>query len=326
MAVDHARRGALVTLASALAVGVAPAGAQTQAFPTKPITLIVPFAAGSATDTGARLFARAMEQELGQPVIVDNKAGGSGTVAADYVARAPADGYTLMFLGGGSLTQTFFSRKLNTDIVRDLAPVIQISRGSLFLFVRSDLPVNNVRDFIELVRKEPGKYNYASIAASQMMTMEVLKDRAKLQIAHIPYKSLGQVFQAIEAKDVVAYVGGVSGSEAMLQSGKVRLIVVFGDERNLIYPDVPTAAESGLPGVEAPYSQGIWAPAKTPAPVIARLNSALNAVLKHPQIVEFVRVSGATLTGGPPQRQLESVKFEHEYWARAAKVSNFTPE
>jgi len=321
------QRRLLLRFALALSAAlVLPAWGQGAPYPSKPITVVVPFAAGSGTDIAARFFSNLLSQEIKQSVIVENRAGGTGTVAADYVAKAAPDGYTLLYLGGGSLSQTFFSRKLTTDILKDLAPVVQLARGEMFLIVRSDLPVKNVQEFLALVRKEPNKYNYASIAATQMMPMEVLKDKARVQMTHVPYKGAGQIQQAFEAGDVVAIVGNRNGYENLFDAKKVRYLMAFGNERNPNAPDVPSAAESGLPGVHAPYSFALWAPAGTPADVMGKLNAAFNGILKRPEAVEYIRRSGGVPAGGPPQVQADAIRAERAYWAEAARISKFVPE
>jgi tripartite-type tricarboxylate transporter receptor subunit TctC len=320
-------RRRLLNASVAAAAGSAGAWAQAAAsYPSKPVTLIVPFAAGGATDAAARVFAKGLSEDLKQPVIVDNRPGGMGTIAIDHVSQAASDGYTLLYVGGGSLSQTFFSRKLNTELLRDLTPVIQLARGEFFLNIRGDLPVRNAQEFLTMVRKQPGKYNYASIAATQMMPMEMLLQQANAHMTHIAYKNPGQVQQAFAAGDIVATVSSDVGYEVFLQSGKMRRLMVFGDERHPNAPDVPSAAESGFRGLRAPFSFAIWAPVSTAAEVVSQLNVSLNRVLKRPDALDFIKRQGGIATGGSAQVHVDYVKAEHAYWSEAARVSKFVPE
>jgi tripartite-type tricarboxylate transporter receptor subunit TctC len=299
--------------------------AQAQSFPTRPITVIVPFGAGSGTDIACRIFNKGAEDDLKQTMIVDDRPGGAATVGAAYVARSAPDGYTLLCLGGGSVSKTF-RKDLALDMLTDLTPVVQITRGSMFLIVKSDLPVKTAQDFVEFIRKNPGKYNYGSIASTQMMPMEVLKDKARLSMVHVPYKSVGNVQQAFASGDIVAYVSNEVGLEGLLAANKIKFLAVLDNERNPYKPDVPAAPEVGLAGVLAPFTQAYWAPANTPPEAINRLNAAFNASLKTQATLDYLRNQGARPTGGPPKVQYDSVKAEQAYWAEAARIAKYEPE
>jgi tripartite-type tricarboxylate transporter receptor subunit TctC len=312
----------LITAAIATLLAL-PVGAQS--FPSRPITFIVPFAAGSGTDVTGRVYARGLEEEIKQSVLVENRPGGAATLGVAAVAKSAPDGYTLLFLGGGSVSRTF-RKELPAELLTELTPVIQLTRGSMFLMAKTDIPARDAREFIEFVRKNPGKFNYASIASTQMMPMEVLKDKAKLQMQHIAFKGGGQVHQAFASGDVIAMIGNSQGNEALFSEGKLRFLVYLDDKRNPLYPDVPAAPEVGLAGVQAPFTQALWAPAKTPVDVIARLNAAMNSVLKRPEVLKLATAQGASISGGRPQVQSDAIKAEHAYWAEAARISGFQPE
>jgi len=296
-----------------------------QAFPSKPISVIVPFGAGSGTDVACRLFTKAASDELKGPIVIENRAGAAGTVAAVSVARSTPDGYTLLCLGGGSLSKTF-RREMPVDLLTDLVPIIQLSKGSMSLIVKADLPVKNLQDFIALVHRNPGKFNYAWIASTQMMPMEVLKDRAKIDIIGVPYKALSNVIQAFESGDVIALVSNETGLESLFAQHKVRFLTYLDSQRSPYMPEVPTSTEAGIPDVKGPFTQGIWAPAKTPSDVVARLNAGFNRALSHPEIKDFAQRQKAILVGGEPKVQSESVRAEQAYWEQAAKLANFQPE
>jgi tripartite-type tricarboxylate transporter receptor subunit TctC len=203
---------------------------------------------------------------------------------------------------------------------------VQIARGSMFLIVSDVVPGKTAQDFVEFIKKNPGKYNYASIASTQMMPMEVLKDKAGLDMVHVPYKSLAGVQQAIASGDVVAYVSNSVGLESMLQSGKLRFLASLSDERNPCTPNLPAAPEVGLKGVAAPFSQGYWAPAKTPVEIINKLNEAYNVSLKTQPVQDYIKNNCATPGGGAPKVQADWVRNEFNYWSEAARISKFTPD
>lgn len=323
-------RRRFLTATTVLAVGLASnfsAQAQTtDSYPSKPITLVVPFGVGGATDLGARIFANGLSEEIGQPIIVQNKPGGAGTIGAEYVAKAAPDGYTLLWVGGGSMLQSLFSHELRIDLRRDLTPVVQLFRGQSFLNVRGDLPVKDVHEFLDLIKKDPGKYNYASLAVTQMLPMEMLLHRAQAKMEHISYGNLGQIIQAFVAKDIVASVAGPAGYEPVLQTGQARQLMVFGDERSPHAPDVPSAAELGFPGLHAPFSFAVWAPTNTDPAIVDKVNAAFNKVLKREDAQEFVRRQTAVIAGGPPQVHSDHIAAEHAYWEEAVRISGYIPK
>lgn len=310
---------------AALGAAIAPQLAQAQSYPNKPVTVVVPFGAGSGTDIACRVFNKGAEDFLKQTFIVDNRPGGAAVVGTSYVAKSVPDGYTLLCLGGGSVSKTFV-KNIPVDMLAELTPVVQIARGAMFLIASDVVPGKTVQDFVEFIKKNPGKYNYGSIASTQMMPMEVLKDKAGLQMVHVPYKSLAGVQQAIASGDVVAYVSNSVGLESFLQSGKLRFLASLSEERNPCMPNVPTAAEAGLKGVAAPFSQGYWAPAKTPVDVINKLNEAYNVSLKTQATQDYIKNNCATPGGGAPRVQGDWVRNEQNYWAEAARISKFTPD
>ena len=314
-----------VTTLAVFGAILAPQAVQAQGYPNKPITVVVPFGAGSGTDIACRVFNKGAEDFLKQTMIVDNKPGGAAVVGTSIVAKSAPDGYTLLCLGGGSVSKTFV-KNIPVDLLSELTPVVQIARGSMYLIVSDAVPAKTAQEFVEFIKKNPGKYNYGSIASTQMMPMEVLKEKAGLQMVHIPYKSLAGVQQAVASGDVVAYVSNAVGLESLFQSGKLRFMASLSEERNPCTPNVPAAPEVGLKGVSAPFSQGYWAPAKTPVEVINRLNEAYNASLKTQATQDYVKNNCATPGGGAPKVQGDWVRNEHNYWTEAARISKFTPD
>ena len=304
---------------------MAPQLAQAQNYPNKPVTVVVPFGAGSGTDIACRIFNKGAEDVLKQTFIIDNRPGGAAVVGTSYVAKSAPDGYTLLCLGGGSVSKTFV-KNLPVDLLTELAPVIQIARGSMFLIATDVVPGKTAQEFVDFIKKNPGKYNYGSIASTQMMPMEVLKDKTGLEMVHIPYKSLAGVQQAMSSGDVVAFVSNSVGLESMFQSGKLRYLATLSEERNPCTPNIPAAPEVGLKGVAAPFSQGYWVPAKTPAEIINKLNEAYNVSLKTQPVQDYLKGVCATPGGGAPKVQADWVRNEQNYWAEAARISKFTPD
>jgi tripartite-type tricarboxylate transporter receptor subunit TctC len=308
-----------------LSGGILSQEAAGQNYPSKPITVVVPFAAGTSTDIACRLFNQGAQDVLRQTLIAENRPGGSAVTGTNYVTKAAPDGYTLLCLGGGSVSRTF-SKNLTDDLFSELAPVIQIARGAMFLIVSDKVPASNVREFIEVVKKNPGKYNYASIASTQMMPMEVLKDKTGIQMVNVPYKSLAGVQQALASGDVVAYVGGAVGLDSLFQGGRLKYFMSLADERNPCAPQVPAAPEVGLKGVSAPFSQGFWVPARTSTEIIAKLNEAYNASLKTQAVQDYLKANCSSPVGGAPRVQGDWLRAEHAYWAEAARISKYEPD
>lgn len=315
--------------ASIVAAGVGVAGAAlAQTFPSKPLTMVVPFAAGSGTDNMARPVAEKLSRELKQPVIVDNRPGGAAQIGASYVAKADPDGYTMLFLGGGSLSKVFI-KDIQVDILKELTPIVQLARGGMTLFVSTELPVNNLKEFIEYVKKNPGKLNYGGATVSQMLSMELLKARAGLKkedMVYIPYKGGAQTLQAVMSGEIAASVESGISWEPAVKAGKAKAIAHGDLSRSEALPDVPTVAEGGVPGVTFPFTFGAWAPAKTPKDVVAKLNAAYNTVLKDPDIAALIKKANGTVTGGAPEVQFQAIRDEHNNWETAAKSANYVPE
>ena len=317
--------------AGIMALALCPARAQQAApdWPTKSITLIVPYAAGGFGDTRMRLLARKLSDKVGQTVVVENKGGAGGVIGTAIVAKAAPDGYTI---GSGHLAPLAVNpsmmEKLPYDVSRDIAPVILIENSPLVLSVANSLPVKNLADLIALAKKEPGKLTFGSsgIGGAHHLSGAMFGHQAGIDIVHVPYKGGGNA-----ATDLLA--GHISmmfemGYAAMpsIKAGKIRPIAVTSAKRIEVLPDVPTMSESGLPGFESYNWQGIIAPAGTPAPIIARLNVAFNEILKDPDVVNAIKESGSQAEGGTPQAFGQFIESERQKWAKVIKSANIKPE
>jgi len=314
----------LLTAAAALsAVSLsAPAAA---AYPDHPITLINPYAAGGPADVVARSLARALEKRLGQPVVVENKAGAGGVVGTNLIAKAAPDGYTI---GTGNLAPMAVNPSLMKEMPynpqKDLAPIILIENSPLVLSVNNELPVKTLADLIALAKKQPGKLTFGSsgVGGAHHLSGEMFREQAKIDIIHVPYKG-----GSLAATDLMGghismmFEMGYSALPA-IQGNKIHPIAVTSAKRLAVLPDVPTMAESGLPGFESYNWQGIVAPAGTPAPIIAKLNAEFNRILKEPDVQKAIADTGSQAGGGTPEEFAAFIKSESEKWAHVIKAGN----
>lgn len=292
-------------------------------YPTKPIHLIVGYAAGGPTDIVARLVAAKMTESLGQPVIVENKPGAGSNIASEYVVKSAADGYTLLVGSIANATNMVVYKHLNYDTLRDLAPIAQLMSAPSVLVVNPGFPPKNLQELIALAKKNPGKYAFASTGSggSPHLAGEMLKMRAGIDLIHVPYKGAapvqadligGQVQMAFEtALSVVPHI----------QSGQLRAIAVAANKRLAQLPDVPTMAEAGLPDFEVSSWNGLFAPAKTPPEIIGRLHAAAVKALAAPDVREKLTAQGAEAVGSTPEQFRAYIKAEIDKWGPVARAS-----
>ncbi len=294
------RRGLLVAALSAAALaGAAPsARAQGDHWPAKPIRLVVNFPPGSSPDVLARAISLPLQQALGQPVIVDNRAGASGMIGADLVAKSAADGYTLLMTAGSTITTNpFIYPKIAYDTDKDLVPVAAAARIALFLVVRPDLPANNLKDFLAYLKAHPGKLTYGSAgnATGLHLAGEMLKSQAGVFAVHVPYKGASPALQDLLAGQIdFLFDPGIALQQ--VRAGKLKLLGVAVAKRSSAFPDLPTLAEAGLKGFDAGTTHGFYAPAGTPADVVARLNREINRILTLPAVRAQIATIGAEPT------------------------------
>ena len=284
---------------STLALAFASAGllsdpAAAQAWPAKPVRLIVNFPAGSSPDVLARALSAPLEKALGQSVVVENRAGASGMIGADAVAKAAPDGYTLLMTAGSTMSISPALSKMPFDAAKDLVPVASVARIVLFLVERADLPPKNIREFLAYTKARPGKLSYGSAGNGTGLHIagEMLKHQAGLFAVHVPYRGAAPALQDLLAGQIDYYFDpGISF--AHVRSGRLRMLAVGGLERSALFPDVPTLAEVGLTGFDAGTTHGIFAPAATPPEVVARVNAEVNRLLATAGVQAQVRGIGA---------------------------------
>jgi tripartite-type tricarboxylate transporter receptor subunit TctC len=312
-----------ITLAAALAAVTAFASAQ-GTYPSKPITLIVPTAPGGTTDISARMLADPLGKALGQTVIVDNRGGASGAVAAVAVKRAEADGHTLLMqYSGYHVITPHVSKQAAQWTHDDLRPVANVLSAPQVIVVREGLPVKTLAELVAYAKANPGKLTYASSGngSLQHVTGAMLEQQAGIQLTHIPYKGTGPALQDLLGAQVDMTFGTPPPFMAFIQSGKVRALAVTGKTRLASLPNVPTAAEAGLPKLDATSWFGVFAPAKTPQPVIDKLSAEIQKLVATPAFQQKAAEQGASADFMNPQKFGEYSKAELARWGQVVKAS-----
>ena len=310
-------------LVALLAAGLCTA-AQAQAWPTKPLRLVVPFAPGGSSSIVARSFAAEMEKGLGQSIVVENKGGGGGNIAMQEVARADPDGYTLIIGHVGSLAMNpFMYEKLPYDVERDFAPVSLLAIVPAIYVVHESVPAKNLKEFVALAKKDPGKINYGSAGngSAGHLAMEYLKQVTGMEIQHVPYKGTGPNVVDLVAGRTQATSAGTPPLMPHVKSGKLRVIAVGTPKRLANLPDVPTVAEQGYPGFETSQWYGLNVPAKTPEPVIRRLAQEAAKAAHARSLAERFAAEDAEAVGSTPAEYAAFVKREQDRWGKVVRAA-----
>ncbi|HEY4066416.1 MAG TPA: tripartite tricarboxylate transporter substrate binding protein [Burkholderiaceae bacterium] len=320
------RRSALtLALGAAASAGTLPALADT--WPSRPIRLIVPFPPGGTTDIIARLVGQKLSEALGQPVVVDNRAGAGGIMGSDNVAKSPPDGYMLLMASSGPIVIVpALQPKLGYDPVRDFAPVSIIGTVPTMLVVNPNVPAKNVAELIALAKARPGKLNFAStgIGATPHLAGELFKSMAGVDIGHIPYKGSAPALTDVMGGQVDMMFEQISAAMPYAQSGKLRALAVGSAKRVAALPDLPTISESGLPGFDVVSWFGIMAPGGTPAPIVARLNAELVKIMHQPEVANRLTSLGAEPSGTSSQAFAQTIESELPRWAAVIRKSGAT--
>ncbi len=304
-----------------------PAGAQAP-WPQKPIRMVVPFPAGGGTDILARLVAVKMGEPLGQQVIIDNRPGAGGTIGTDIAAKAPADGYTIIMVSGSHAINPGLYPKLPYDTLNDFAPITQIATSPGVLVVHPALPVKSVRDLIALARSKPGQLNYASAGSGTPphLAGELFKTMAHVDMVHVPYKGNVPAFADMLAGLVSLSFPSMPSAVPHIKSGRLRALGVTSAKRWPGAPEIPTIAESGLPGYESTSWYGMLAPARTPSAIVTRLHDVIVAALGLPDLKEKLASQGLDAVGNTPAQFAAAIKTEITKWAKVVKASGAKPE
>jgi tripartite-type tricarboxylate transporter receptor subunit TctC len=313
---------ALALAASTIAV-VAAADAQT-AFPIKPVRVVVPFPAGGTTDLLARAASQKLSATWGQQAIVDNRPGAAGNIGAELVAKAPADGYTLLMgtVGTHAINASLYPR-MPYDHAKDFAPVILVAGVPNVLVVHPSLPVNSVQELIAFAKANPGRLNFASSGSGTSIHLsgELFKVMTGVQMTHIPYKGSAPALADLVGGQVQLMFDNLPSSLAFIKAGKLRALAVTSAQRSPALPDVPTVAESGVSGFEASSWFGLLAPAGTPRDVVTKINADTQKWLASPDAKDKLAAQGAAAAGGSPEDFAKHIEAETAKWARVVKES-----
>lgn len=288
-------------------------------FPVKPIRLIIPFAAGSATDVSARLFGTELSRQLGQPVVADNRAGAGGAIGMQALAAGAPDGYVIGYAGPGPLAiNPALTPNLPYNVARDFQPVSQAVEAALVLAVTASLPARDVKGLIALARKRPGELSNASAGTGTIgdLAGEYFKMMTGTRILHVPYKGGAQAASDVMAGHVQLMFDPLTGVGTHILSGRLRALAVTGKKRLAAFPDVPTVDESGVPGFEVTTWGGILAPAGLPGPILSRLNAEMQRAVRSPMVVERYGALGAVPVAGTPEQFTQLIRSETAKWAK----------
>jgi tripartite-type tricarboxylate transporter receptor subunit TctC len=294
-------------------------------YPAKPLRLIVPFAPGGSTDIFARLIGERVALTLGQPLVVENKPGAAGNIGANEVARAAPDGYTLLMATTGVMAiNNALYKNMTYDAAKDLEPVVYVASITNVLIVPPDFAAKNVAELIAMAKKEPGKLSFASsgAGASTHMSAELFKSMTGTDILHVPYKGSGPAMPDLMSGRVHMMFENAPGAVSHIKAGKLRALAQTGLKRSPALPEVPTVAESGVPGYESLSWSGIAVAAGTPRAIIDRLNKDLNAVLATPEMKSKLAEQGAETIGGAPDVFAQHIRAEREKWSRLIRANN----
>jgi len=310
-----------ITCSLLAATLVASNAALAQAWPAKPIRFIVPFPPGGTTDIQARMINERLGAKLGQPVVLDNRGGANGAIGMEIVARAPADGYTMIISTVGTWTVAPHLSKLPYDVQTDFAPLIHMATTPGVLLVHPSVPAKNVKELITLAKTRPGELTYGSsgIGGFGQMCAELFAVTANIKMTHVPYKGSAPSLIDLMGGHIQILFNSALPTMPHIKSGKMRALATTGAKRMSILPELPTVAEAGLKGYENSTWSALGMAARTPQPVIERLNKEINAILQLPEVQEAARADGSMITGGTPEQFREILKSELAKFGRLIK-------
>jgi tripartite-type tricarboxylate transporter receptor subunit TctC len=297
--------------------------AWSQAYPTRPVKIIVPYGVGGSADVYARYLAAKLSDSMGQAVVVENRPGGGSIVGTDVVAKSDPDGYTLLMMSNTHTVNETLIAKKPFDLMRDFAPITGVSYSDLLMVVANDVPAANLKEFIALAKRKPGELNYASSGngTPYHMAAELFKTMAGVNLVHIPHKGSDQARASVLGGQVQMMFDAVPTMAANAHAGKVKALGTTGSKRSPVTPDLPTVAEAGVPGYESGIWLGLMAPAKTPRPVLEKLNAEVNKILSSPE-VKATWLKQGTITMGMSIPQFDRfLRNEIVKWGKVVKMS-----
>ncbi len=319
------RRGLLASVAMA---ALSSRSASAETWPARPVTLVVPFAPGGGTDTFARPFAARLSQQLGQQVVIDNRAGAGGTLGAGLVAKAKPDGYTILLGSIHHAVAVNAYRSLPYDLEKDLVPITGVAFVPDVLVIYPGVPAKTLQEFVAWCKANPGKVNYGSagLGTTGHLAGEIFNARTGAGMTHIPYKGTGPATAALISGEVAAVFEGLGSAAGFISSGKARPLAVFSAKRSPAFPDIPTAAEAGLPGFESLSWYGLWAPAGTPPEIVVRVQSEVAKAFDSPELKQAWAQQGASPGGQPTAEFAAFVKGEIGKWGKVVRDNNIVIE
>ena len=312
-----------------LLLALLPALAWAQAFPSKPVRVIVTFPPGGTPDIYGRIMAAELSKLWKQPVVVENRTGAAGTIGTEFVAKSPADGYTVLFAADATLTLApWLYSKLPYDPVKDFTPIINVTTGPFVLLAHPSFKPNDVREFIALAKTQPGKIPYASSGAGtqQHLSMETVRAMAGIDVLHVPYKGFGQGLADVLANQVPLIFGGITASISLIKSGKLKGLGVTSAQRAKALPEVPSFAESGLPGFDIQAWYGFVGPAGLPQEVVRRIHADAVAIIQRPDFQERLSKDGIEPVANTPEAFAAQIRTDVARWGPIVKAAGIKPE
>jgi tripartite-type tricarboxylate transporter receptor subunit TctC len=297
-------------------------------YPERPVRLVVPFAPAGGTDLTSRLISQHLSESLGRPVVVENRAGGAGNIGTEAVARASADGHTLLLASLSTAVNISLFKKLPFNPLSDFAPVSLVATVPLLVVVHPSLPVNDIQELIRLAKMKPGELNYASggLGTANHVGGELFKYMANVQIVHVPYKGGGPALADVAGGHVPLFFGTMTSTRDLVKAGRLRALATTGATRSPGAPELPTVAESGVPGYEVSAWYGVLAPAGTPRPIVNRLSADLARMLRVPDVREALLANGTDPVGSTPEEFARHLRNEIDKWAKVVQASGLHAE
>ena len=292
-----------------------------QDYPTRPITIIVPFGAGGPADVTARLIGNVLQEQFGQPFVVENRTGAGGVIGTLAAAKSPPDGYTLLMMSNTQTANESLVPTRKYELMHDLVPIAPINYSDLVIVVHPSVPAKTLQEFIALAKSQPGKLNYASSGQGTPYHMagELFKTMAGIDLVHVPYRNSGEARNGVIGGQVQMMIDAVATMTPNVNQGQVRALATTGESRSSVLPDVPTAKQAGLSGYEATIWLGLMAPTGTPKPIVEKLNAAVNAAIKRPEIVKLWADQGAAPMSMTPEEFDKYLRNDIVKWAEVVK-------
>ena len=322
------RRDFITLLGGAAALPVAAAGAA-EPFPTRPIRLIVPFPAGGGTDIVGRVLGQKLHESLGQPVVIDNRSGAGGTLGTALAAKSSPDGYALLLVPTSHVINPSIYSKLPYDTERDFSPITMVASAAILMAVNPRVPAETMRGFIEAAKASPqaiGNYGSAGAGTVFHLTGELFKQLTGLALQHVPYRGGGPTVTALLGGEIPLAFETMLALQPHVRAGTLRALAITSPQRSAIMPEIPTTAEAGFPSMVADNSYALFAPAGTPAPILAQLHDATVAALRLPDVRDRLREQGAEVVGNSPTELAAYVAAEIPKWAALARQAGVKPE